>query len=309
MNKNLPHFILAGSPKCGSTSLFYYLAEHPEIFMSPQKEIHYFSFEILNELDQGPNDERVNAFHINNYDDYINQFRKAKPTQIIGEVSPSYVNYPETTIPKIKKHIGNPKIIMLIRDPIKRAYSNYLHLFREDREKLSFYDALLEEDERIKNKYSDFWYYRFNSMYYDKIKKFDDAFDKMLIVTTENLNKDPKAVMKSIYRFLGVDDRFNPESIHQKYNPGGLYKSNIITKFFFRQSKLRSLIKKIMPITPAMKKIKLKLIKNFKEETPQIDPKAEEFLIKHFKKDVQKLEKEFDIDLTLWNRKLTASNE
>ncbi|RRO22293.1 sulfotransferase family protein [Flavobacteriaceae bacterium 14752] len=309
MNNNLPHFILAGSPKCGSTSLYYYLAEHPDIYMSPQKEIHYFTFDILNALDQGPNDKRVNAFHIGNYEDYINQFKQAKPSQIIGEVSPSYVNYPETTIPKIKKHLGDPKIIMLIRDPIKRAYSNYLHLLREDREKLSFYDALLEEEARMKNKYSDFWYYRFNSMYYEKIKKFDEAFDRMLIITTENLNENPKAVMKSIYKFLGVDYNFDPKSINEKYNPGGLYKSNLITKFFFRQSRLRSVIKRLMPITPGMKKIKLKMIKKFKEKTPDIDPKAEEFLVKHFKKDVENLKKNFDIDLSLWNIKYTTSNE
>lgn len=309
MKKNLPHFILAGSPKCGSTSLFYYLAEHPDIFMSPQKEIHYFSSEILNALDQGANDKRVNAFHISTYEDYIDQFKLAKPSQIIGEVSPSYVNYPDITIPKIKEHLGNPKIIMLIRDPVKRAYSNYLHLLREDREKLSFYEALLEEEVRREKKYSDFWYYRFNSMYYDKIKKFDEAFDQMLIVTTEQLNENPEAVMKSIYNFLGVNQNFNPQSIYQKYNPGGLYKSNLITKFFFRQSRLRGFIKKIMPITPAMKKIKLKLIKNFKEETPEIEPKAEEFLIKHFKKDVENLKKDFDLDLTLWNNKLTSAHE
>ena len=82
-------------------------------------------------------------------------------------------------------------------------------------------------------------------MYYDKISKFDEAFEQMLIVTTEELNKDPKAVMKSIFKFLEVNVDFEPKSINEKYNPGGVYKSNFITKFFFRQSRLRSIIKRV----------------------------------------------------------------
>ena len=305
----LPNFLVAGSPKCGSTSLFYYLNEHPEIFMAPQKEIHYFSSEILNTLDQGPKDKRVNAFHINNYRSYLNQFKKAKPSQVIGEVSPSYINYPETTIPKIKKHLGNPKIIVLIRDPVKRAYSNYFHLVREDREKLSFYEALKQEETRMKKKYSDFWYYRFNSLYYNKIKKFDDAFDEILILTTESLKENTEITMKLIYNFLEVNENFRTQNIQREYNSGGVYKSNLVTNFFFRQSRLRSFIKKMIPITAEMKQMKQKILKYFKEETPEMKPEAEEFLIEYFKEDVENLKNDFDIDLTMWNKKLTDSNE
>lgn len=299
----LPDFILAGSPKCGSTSLYYYLAEHPDIFMPKQKEIHYFTSDKLKSLDQGPKDKTVNSFHIDKLKDYNSQFVKAKDGQIIGEVSPSYINYPDISIPRIKKNLGNPKIIFLIRDPIKRAYSNYLHLIREDREHLSFYEAIQNEQKRIDKRYSDFWYYTFNSFYFNKIKAFDDSFDDILIITTEELKSNTIKTMLKVYEFLGLKE-FQPKNFEINYNAGGIYESNLITKFFFRQSKLRSFIKRIIPITQNMKHLKQRLISNYKKETPNIDKKTEALLANIFREDVIKLKKEFDVDIEYWNPKL-----
>ena len=304
----IPSFILAGSPKCGSTSLYYYLAEHPDIFMSQQKEIHYLTFDILNSLNQGPKDKVVNSFHISNFKDYKNQFTKARNNQVIGEVSPSYINYPSQTIPKIKHHLGNPKLIFLIRDPIQRAFSNYLHLVREEREDLSFYDALQAEQERMKNKYSDFWYYSFNSFYYEKIKAYDEAFDDILIITAEELKNNTLRTLSKIFKFIGVND-FAPSNLDKSYNAGGVYESNLITQFFFRQSALRSFIKRVIPITKGMKHFKQSLINKYRKEPPAITQETEKYLVNKFKEDVSKLQKEYDLDLEYWNKSLTNDDE
>lgn len=309
MAKRLPDFIVAGAAKCGSTSLHFYLGDHPDIFMPLQKEIHFFTAEKLKSLNVGPKDDRVNAFHISNYTDYINQFKRANDSQKIGEVSPSYFNYPELSIPGIKDEIGNPKIIFILRDPIKRAYSNYLHLIREERETLSFYEALQEEDKRKEKKYSDFWYYRYHSTYYDKVKKFEKAFEQLLIITTEELKEDTIATMQKVYDFIGVASDHIPSNIDVQYNSGGVYESNPITKFFFRQSKLRSFIKRLIPITDGLKKTKQKIIKKYKRETPPIDPRAEEFLINYLKNDVQQLNNDFNINIKNWNDRLIQKNE
>lgn len=309
MAKRLPDFIVAGSAKCGSTSLHYYLADHPEIFMPLQKEIHFFTAEKLLSLSGGPKDDRVNAFHISSYADYLNQFKRANDSQKIGEVSPSYINYPELSIPKIKDEIGNPKIIFILRDPIKRAYSNYLHLVREERETLSFYEALQEEDNRKAKKYSDFWYYRFHSTYYDKVKKFEQAFGQLLIITTEELKEDTVGTMQKVYEFIGVNSDHSPSNLGVQYNSGGVYKSNFVTKFFFRQSKLRSFIKRLIPITDGLKKVKQNIIEKYKKETPSIDPKAEEFLVNCLKNDTMQLKRDYDIDVKNWNERLIQENE
>ena len=161
-----PNFIIAGFPKCGTTSLHHYLNEHPQIFMPNQKELHFFTFEILSKLKNGPRDKIVKKTQIDNSEKYLKFYREVKNEIAIGDASPSYINYP-TQFPKIKEYLNDPKLIIVLRDPINRAYSNYLHLKREQRETLSFKEAINIEEERKNKKYSDFWYYKFNSTYYD----------------------------------------------------------------------------------------------------------------------------------------------
>ena len=184
---SFPNFIIAGFPKCGTTSLHHYLSEHPQIYMPKQKELHFFTHKILSKQLGGKGDKITKQMHVNSLDNYKNFFPDSNKYKAIGEASPSYINYPEV-YNKIKTQLSSPKIIVLVRDPINRAYSNYLHLKREGRELLSFQDALENEQTRKKLKYSDFWYYKFNSLYYEKIKHLKSVFDNVLVLTQEELS-------------------------------------------------------------------------------------------------------------------------
>lgn len=301
--KKLPNFVIAGFPKCGSTSLYYYLNEHPDIFLPKQKELHYFTYDIISSTLEGPGDTRVNKFHVSNFNDYKKKYSEVRNEKAIGDASPSYINYP-SCISEIKGKLGNDvKVIILLRDPVKRTYSNYLHLIREHRETLDFFSALKEEQNRKSKKYSDFWYYTFNSFYYEKIKAFKAEFKNVLIITTEEMNKETSKVIKGTYEFLGVDESFMPENLDRRYNPGGVFKENVITKFFFKQSKLRTIIKSLIPITPWMKHLKHKMINKYQEPAPTIDEKAEDYLIDLFKEDVIKLKEQYGIKTEFWNKK------
>lgn len=307
MKDKLPNFVVVGFPKCGSTSLHYYLNEHPDIFMPRQKELHYFTNKILSSMTGGPGDKEVDKFHVKSFEEYKGFYKDVDSQRAVGDVSPSYINYPSCII-EMKEKLGlNLKIIVLVRDPIKRAFSNYLHLVREERELLDFYSALKMEPKRKKKNYSDFWFYSFNSDYYQKIKMFKEAFQNVLLITTEDMSMSTKETIQSVYRFLDVDDKFMPENVNRKYNEGGVFRKNLVTKFFFRQGKLRSLIKKNIPITPRMKHLKHALINKFHEKAPEIDPIAEKFLIDLFSKDVLKLERDFQINVKLWNPKFLNS--
>ncbi|WP_418510453.1 sulfotransferase family protein [Corallibacter sp.] len=301
MNKQKrPNFIIAGFPKCGSTALHYYLENHPQIYMPKQKELHYFTSHILSKLNNGPGDKETKIWQLSNIDDYENCFKNAKPEQVIGEASPSYINYP-CQFDTIKEELNNPKVIIILRDPIKRAYSNYLHLVREHREDLSFYEALLNEDERVNEQYSDFWYYKFNSTYFDKIQQACKKFEKVTVLTQEELNKDTKATMKKIFTFLGVEDSYVPDNIDQRYNHGGVFKDNFTTRFFFKQTKFKSIIKKTIPIPVQVKNVINKVVGKYRVPTPEIEPKTEEYLVQYFKEDVQNL-KNFGVNVSLWNK-------
>lgn len=301
----LPNFVIVGFPKCGTTSLHYYLDDHPEIFMPKQKELHYFTAKILKSQNKGPGDNSVNQFHIDSFQAYKQHFKKAqKKHKAIGDASPSYINYPET-IPDIKEKLGaDIKIIIVLRDPIRRAFSNYLHLVRENREKLSFFDALQAEEVRREIGYSDFWYYKWNSLYAKKVEIFKKAFDEVYIMTNENLKQNPLQSIQKLYKFLGVDANYKPQNLSKQYNPGGLYKQNLITKLIFRQSGLRRVLKRYMPITPGMKSFKQDILKQFEKPKPEIDKQSEDFLVDYLKEDVELLKSSFDINIESWHPEL-----
>ena len=247
-----PNFIIAGFPKCGTTSLHHYLDEHPEIYMPIQKELHFFTCNILSKLNKGPKDAIVKKIQINNSEKYLNFYKSVRNETAIGDASPSYINYP-SQFKKIKEYLNDPKVIIILRDPIDRAYSNYLHLKREHRETLTFIESILKEDERKTNKYSDFWYYKFNSTYYDKIIKAKETFSNVLILTSEELSNNVDATLKNVYKFLEVDDTFKLKRKFNNFNKGGHFKENIFTKIIFQPSTIKNRIKKFIKPTPLLK--------------------------------------------------------
>lgn len=298
---SLPNFIVAGFPKCGSTALHYYLNEHPEIYMPKQKELHFFTSHILALQNQGPGDKEIKKTQIKTLKDYKKCYSNLNGETAIGDASPSYINY-TSVLEKISKDLNNPKVIVLLRDPIKRAYSNYLHLVRAHREKLEFFEALKEEPNRKELNYSDFWYYSFNSLYSEKLKKVKNVFSDVLVITQEELSVDTATTIKKVFRFLEVDEDYIPSNLDKRYNPGGTYKSNTVTKLIFKENSVKTAIKKVFPVPVWMKHIKQNVIEKYKTDTPEIDEKVENYLLNVFKEDVQNVKK-LGIDVSLWNPK------
>tara|TARA_R100001369_G_scaffold90716_1_gene130139 strand:- start:188 stop:1096 length:909 start_codon:yes stop_codon:yes gene_type:complete len=297
----LPNFIVAGFPKCGSTALHYYLNEHPEIFMPKQKELHFFTSHILQLQNKGSGDKEIKKTQIKTLEAYKNCYGGVNAETAIGDASPSYLNYP-SEFEKIRDRLNNPKVIILLRDPIKRAHSNYLHLVRSHRETLGFYDALMEENKRKELNYSDFWYYTFNSLYFDKIKAAKTIFDEVLIITQEELSNNTESAIKKVFQFLEVDSNFKPSNLDKRYNPGGTYKDNLITKLIFKENSFKTAIKKSFPIPVWVKHLKQRIIKRFKVKTPEMDIKTERYLLEVFKNDVNKI-KTLSVDVSEWNSK------
>lgn len=293
-----PNFIIAGFPKCGTTSLHHYLSEHPQIFMPSQKELHFFTYEILSKLKNGPKDRAVKKTQIQDSKKYLDFYRNVKNEIAVGDASPSYINYPNQFL-KIKEYLEDPKFIIVLRDPINRAYSNYLHLKREQRETLTFKEAVNRENKRIKDKYSDFWYYKFNSTYYDKILKAKETFKEVLIITSEELNENHEATMKKVYKFLDVDCDFITKRKSNRFNKGGYYKKNLFTKIIFQPSKFKNLIKKFIKPTPSLKILLARVASVFRAKTEEIDEETVLYLTKHFKEEVKKL-KSLNINTSNW---------
>ena len=293
-----PNFIIAGFPKCGTTSLHHYLDEHPEIFMPKQKELHFFTAKILSKLKNGPKDAVVKKTQTHSSESYLGFYKNVRNEIAIGDASPSYINYP-SQFQKIKEYLDDPKFIIILRDPINRAYSNYLHLKREHRETLTFKEAVNNENERKKNKYSDFWYYKFNSTYSEKIIKAKEIFSDVLILTSEELSNNLESTMKKVYQFLDVDYSFKAKGNSNRFNKGGNYKKNFFTKIIFQPSTAKNLIKKVIKPTPFLKILLARIASFFSVNDEQIDHETLLYLKKYFKKDVEKL-RGLNIDISNW---------
>ena len=295
-----PNFIIAGFPKCGTTSLFHYLKQHPEIFMPKQKELHFFTQPQIFKLNKGPKDKVVKQPHIKSEKEYLDLFKSVKDEVAVGDASPSYINYPEN-FGMIKQYLNDPKVIVIVRDPIDRAYSNYLHLKRELRETMDFFSALKNEDNRREESYSDFWYYRFNSTYYKKILMAKKTFSNVLVLTAEEFKRNPEITLKKVYSFLGVKLIVKKQALETKFNVGGYYKKNLITSLIFQPSRFKNALKKIIKPTRGIKMLVSRFSRLFQINQPSIDQDSLNYLKKHFSKEINNLKK-MNIDVSKWRK-------
>ncbi len=207
----LPDFLIIGFVKCGTTSLFEYLLQHPDIYHPSGKEIDYFD----RLYGRGNNWYRVNFQH-KSYKFFVkNLLRK---NFLTGEATPRYIEHP-LTLNRIKKTVPNAKFIILLRNPVDRAYSHYNQNFRNGYEYLSFEDAIKLEEERIKSRYEkmgkeedyyswdyDLFGYKAHGVYVDKLEHWMNAFSKnqFLILQTEEFLKNPSVIYNQVLRFLDL---------------------------------------------------------------------------------------------------------
>jgi Sulfotransferase domain len=192
----LPTFIVIGAMKTGTTSLFHYLRAHPQVFMSPLKEVDFF-------IEEG------NWFR--GLDWYRKQFAGAGDDAIaVGEASTAYTKVPEFMgVPdRIADCIPDTRLIYLIRDPIDRIRSHYQHRALIGAERSPFDDAVINDP-----RYVDC------SRYALQIDQYLDRFprERILIVTSEALRSDRAPTMRQVYRFLGVDEAFVSESFDREF--------------------------------------------------------------------------------------------
>ena len=142
----LPNVLIAGAAKSGTTAMYFYLQNHPDIFFSRLKEPCFFSAQVFEFPGNGIGDEQKKITQT--LTEYELLFRDAGNQKIIADASQDTLYYPET-IPNIHKYLGDPAILIMLRNPIDRAFSAYGHLVRDNRERLSFEDSLQKEEQRI----------------------------------------------------------------------------------------------------------------------------------------------------------------
>ena len=230
-----PDFIVIGAQKGGTTALFSLLAQHPDIYMPPQKEIEFFSNELL---------------YQNGFDWYLSEFFQHVPQgSVLGEISPQYMFYKKVP-PRIKKHIPTVKLIAILRNPIDRAYSHYRMSLRRGKAEVPFIDAIKKNanekfilDDNLVEHSS---YYQF-SCYSQILSCYLKLFgtDQLLVLFQEDLQYNPLHVLQKLYSFLDVKNTL-PGNPYQKMHQGGVKRFPRLENLILRNNPIRTFIKPLL---------------------------------------------------------------
>ena len=297
-NMTLPNFLIIGAPKAGTTALYHYLKEHPQIYMSPVKEPKFFAFEGKNIDFRGPDDGKKD--YVTDIEAYSTLFNHVSQEVAIGEASPGYLH--SSQAPKrIRHYIPDARLIAIVRDPVERAYSHFLSLVRQDLEPLTnFTQAMEAEEERIRNNWSPRWLYKQRGFYYSQLKQYFDLFDRsqIRVYLHEDFKTNSISVLQDIFRFLDVDDRFVPDT-SEKHNATYIHKNKVLHRLLKEQNPLKSILKPL--ISSSLREgIKTNLTTLNIGKRPQIRPKVREQFIQEYREDILKLQELIQRDLSAW---------
>ena len=296
---DLPDFLLAGSAKCGTTTIFQYLQRQSSVFLPELKEPFYFSFG-----NEKPNytDARFNSKVIWKTEEYLALFQNAKSTQLIGDASTSYLYTAEKTIQNVKslykEKASDLKIIVILRNPTERAFSHYTHLIRNGIEKLDFSEAITPQN--IEQRSKEMWGFDYTGygMYGAQMEVFKNFFKHILVLDYEELSQ-PNQMMEKIYTFLDIK---NPVKVEEKIeaNPSGVPKSKFVTALI-RSKRFKKILKQITPskALPIFQKMKDSLLKKSIVK-PKISEQDNQYLREFFRKDIEQLERILNKNFNSW---------
>jgi hypothetical protein len=291
----MPNFLLIGAAKAGTTALHGYLSQHPQVYMSPVKEPHFFALEGETVDYRGPGDRAAHHATVTTLEAYQHLFDGVTNEVAIGEASTSYLYIPKAA-DRIKHHLPDVKLIAILRHPVDRAYASFLHLVRDNHEPLTdFSQAIAAEEQRIQDNWMPLWHYKQRGFYYSQIKRYFDLFDasQIKIYLYEDLSKNSAELSKDIFRFVGVDDTFIPDTSNRP-NASGVPKNRALNAFLSSQNPLKTVLR---PLIPAKMRQDIRQ-KNLAK--PEIAAEMYEDLLNLYREDICKLQDLIQRDLSGW---------
>ena len=309
---NKPNFFIVGAAKAGTTSIHYYLDQHPEIYMSPIKEPHYFSkdirckdftqhdyirasLDIKKYLSKNILEKKHIAF-IENEIDYLDLFRDVNQEVRIGEISNGYL-FSKVAAKEIFEFNPNAKIIIVLREPIERSFSHWIMDLRGRNVcRKSFLDAI-KEDQSIEEKgWGITHLYVELGQYYEQVKRYLDVFprNQVQIMMYDDFKINAEFFFNQLFFFLEV----SPKIIdgNKKINVAGIPKYPLINNII-KKSRINTITNKLLS---SDKKQKIKLMLTNNTNLPSLTLDDRKALKNYYVNDVKMLENIIEIDLSRW---------
>lgn len=300
--KALPNFFVVGAARSGTTSLNRYLSQHPEIYLSPRKETHFFARDYLPPYFMGTGDERLNSLLMRDEDQYVQLYAGAT-AKALGESSAFYLCFTKAA-ERMAQEVPDAKIILILREPVDRAYSAYMFLARDDRETLGFEEGLSREAERKQQGFEPMWWYKELSLYSSQVQHYLEVFGpkRIKVLLYEEFYADPGQALRDVFAFLGVkEDVVINTSV--RYNVSGVPKSRRLyaplSHFIFNPSPFEKRIKSMIPLH--LRRAWASKATGILTRPVPLDSHIHAQLRESFAEDVGTLEDLLHRDLSLWH--------
>ena len=296
-------FAVVGVVKGGTTSLYHYLNQHPEVFLPPIKETNHFAAadikkedflptyaqDVAIDLDayvKGSMNKQVHIAHVDDPAHYNALFRDVKNERAVGEISNSYMICPSSAR-AIHQHNPRTKIIVILRNPIRRAWSQYLMNLREAKTtRADFIEELKSDSEADKQGWGVSHQYLNLGMYYEQWKRYVVLFgsDRVLPVFYEEYRDNPQKTLSQIAKFLGVDETYQ-FNFDVKSNAASMPRNAALNKALVSSG----LVKRIKDATPKnLRKYFAKALYSDKN-VPKLSSEHSEWLRRYYAEDVNRM--------------------
>jgi hypothetical protein len=277
----LPNFLICGAQKAGTTALYAYLKQHPDVFMSPTKEIAFFH--------KPENYQKGLEWFASHFEGHGGE-------TAVGEASTRTMSMPEAPA-RVAKHLPEAKLIFVLRNPIDRAYSQYHFHISTGKEEAdaSFHEVIRDEQSAFRRIVIQ------RGMYAEQLARFDAHFDRsqMKIVLHEDLRERTTETVQEVYRFLGVDPTYEPQT--EERHKVTRYPDSLGIYYWVRRlwQPMRQGVESRFPqATDALRQAVRKAL--FSKEKPQMREDDRAYLREVFAESNARLEARLERDLSHW---------
>ncbi len=299
---SLPNFLIVGAARSGTTSLYHYLDQHPDIYFSETKEPCFLAYA------RGLYKGEVHRHAVTDLDNYVKLFSPGISNEWRGEASAIYLHLHTEVINNIEFYIPHHKdlrIIMILRNPIERAFSQYMRNVRNLQETISFEEAIRMETERKSKGFNSDFFYIERGFYHDQVKDFVEKFKYIKVILYEDFSKDPLKEIDDIFDFLQLKRSFNINT-DQHFNKSGKPKFKFLLKLqmalIYKKNPIKSVAKFMLP-----KKIRKTTARHFTNlvydhtlEKQSVSKETYLKLLEIYRSDIEQLGKLIGRDLSGW---------
>jgi len=318
LSHTVPNFFIAGASKTGTTSLYHWLAAHPQVYMSPNKEPSYFSTETRPEnfapeyqamvrqqmedvkrfVNEGPEPKlprKEISGVVVEWQDYLRLFSGATNETAIGEGSVCYL-WSRTAAQGIAERVPHARILLILRDPAERAFSQYLHYVSLGHISRSFRQHVMASM-NPGDKFNPFNPFLQIGLYAEHLQRYFAVFPRKQIRVWlyEDTLAQPEVFHRQVMEFLQIDTSFVPD-VSKRYLEVEVPKLLGITQAMRRNGlwgRLRGLTPK--PLRPMLRKAAYR-----RRRTVHLAQEDRRFLVDYYKDDIRRLQQLLDRDLSAW---------